>query len=132
MARSDKHRIPTGGDSSSLGQNPFGDLESSGLPAGEVKPAEPKQRRRVKGPTKRGRVDVRRETAGRGGKTVTTISGFQKISKPELGELTRELQRACASGGTFKQGTIVIQGDRCEIVMGILEQWGFRPVRTGG
>jgi len=84
------------------------------------------------GPIKRGRVDVRRETAGRGGRTVTVISGFQKISKPELEELVRELQRVCAVGGTLKKGRIELQGDHCDSVTNLLAEKRFRPVRTGG
>jgi len=87
-----------------------------------------KRRQPRTGPTKRGRVDVCRETAGRGGRTVTVVSGFHKISMPELEDLVRELQRVCAAGGTLKKGRIEIQGDRCDTVMNVLVKKGFRPV----
>jgi translation initiation factor 1 len=63
---------------------------------------------------------------------VTIVSGFQKISSPELEDLVSELQRACAAGGTLKKGRIEIQGNRCDVVMDLLVKKGFRPVRTGG
>ena len=120
------------GEGPSLSQNPFATLGSKGLPQGEATPSESKRRQPRTGPTKRGRVDVRRETAGRGGRTVTVVSGFKNISKPELEDLVRELQRACAAGGTLKKGQIELQGDRCDVVMDLLVKKGFRPVRTGG
>lgn len=132
MSLGKKHRVPTSGDGPSLSQNPFASLGTGGLPPGEATAPAPKRRQPRTGPTKRGRVDVRRETAGRGGRTVTVVSGFQKISSPELEDLVREFQRACAAGGTLKKGQIEIQGDRCEVVMNLLVKKGFRPVRTGG
>ena len=132
-----KDRIPISGDQVRLSQNPFAGLESGGLPekpalppkpSGPAAPDDPKGKR----PGWRGRVDVRRESAGRGGRTVTVIDGFQKISKPEINDLLRELQRKTASGGTLKAGRIEVQGDRTEVVLEVLSAHGFRPVRTGG
>lgn len=132
--KKDSNRLSTDGAAKTLSQNPFGSLESTGLPVGPARTAPPQAKKRVKvsGPTKRGRVDVRREKAGRGGKTVTVVQGFQRISKPEIEDLLRELKKKTGSGGTLKAGCIEIQGDRCEVVMAALTAHGFRPVRTGG
>ncbi len=73
-----------------------------------------------------------RQTAGRGGKTVTVITGFAGIGLPEKERLAREMQRACGAGGTIKEGRIEIQGDQREVVARILEGAGFRPVLAGG
>ena len=80
----------------------------------------------------RGRVDIIRQTAGRGGKTVTVVANFVGISLQEKEKLAREMQKACGAGGTIKDGKIEIQGDKREQVAKILVAAGFRPVFAGG
>ena len=80
----------------------------------------------------RGRVDIIRQTAHRGGKTVTVVTGFTGISLAEKVQLAKEMQRACGAGGTVKEGRIEIQGDQREVVARILTNAGFRPVFAGG
>lgn len=80
----------------------------------------------------RGRVDVLRNTAHRGGKTVTVLKGFTGVDDAELQALARQLQKRCGAGGTVKAGVIEIQGDHRETVMAMLAEAGFRPVRAGG
>lgn len=131
-------RIATDGSVSSLGQNPFGALSAAGLPThtpvsapapGVAAPARPAA---VVPAKNRGRVEIRRETGGRGGKTVTTVSGFMGIGLPEKEALAKRMQKACGAGGTVKDGQIEIQGDRREAVARILAEAGFRPVLAGG
>ncbi len=78
-----------------------------------------------------GIVRVQRESKGRGGKTVTVISG---ISLPDgaLKELAGELKRRCGTGGTVKEGNIEIQGDHRELLITELEKRGYRAKRAGG
>jgi translation initiation factor 1 len=78
-----------------------------------------------------GNVKVRRETKGRGGKTVTTISGLA-LTKDELGTLLKDLKRVCGTGGTEKEGILEIQGDHCDTVIGALSKRGIRSKRAGG
>ncbi len=80
----------------------------------------------------RGRVDIIRQTAHRGGKTVTVVTGFVGIGQAEKGRLAKDIQKACGAGGTVKEGRIEIQGDQREAVARILSQAGFRPVFAGG
>jgi translation initiation factor 1 len=80
----------------------------------------------------RGRVDISRQTAHRGGKTVTVVSGFIGIGLAEKEKLAKEMQKACGAGGTVKEGRIEIQGDQRDIVARILASAGFRPVHAGG
>jgi translation initiation factor 1 len=77
-------------------------------------------------------VDIIRQTAQRGGKTVTVVSGFVGISQAEKEALAKTMQRACGAGGTVKEGQIEIQGDQREVVARILTDAGFRPVFAGG
>ena len=114
-----------------LGQNPFGALSAAGLP---VAPAGGVSRPSVSNAVmkNRGRVDILRETAGRGGKTVTVVTNFTGIGLPEKEQLAKKMRNACGAGGTVKDGRIEIQGDRREIVAKILTEAGFRPVFAGG
>ena len=145
------NKIPTDGGAP-LGQNPFAQLAAAGLAnTGERKPAFaeasagradtgkkiPAESIRspvseIPNPRNRGRVDITRQTAGRGGKTVTVVSGFMGISQPEKEQLAKKMQRACGAGGTVKDGCIEIQGDKREPMAKILTAAGFRPVFAGG
>ena len=117
-----------GGD---LRQNPFGSLESAGLAKGPSTP--PKNRPPPKPAVRnRGRVDVLRETGGRGGKTVTVVEGFIGIGLAEKEDLARRMRVACGCGSTVKDGRIEVQGDQREVVFRILTEAGFRPVAAGG
>ena len=80
----------------------------------------------------RGRVDIIRQTAGRGGKTVTVAANFVGIGLPEKEQLARDMQKACGCGGTVKDGRIEIQGDKRQEVAAILSKAGFQPVFAGG
>ena len=80
----------------------------------------------------RGRVDIRRETGGRGGKTVTVADGFVGIGLPEKEQLAKKIRGACGCGGTVKDGAIVIQGDQRDTIARILAEAGFKPVFAGG
>ena len=106
-----------------FGHNPFGALSSEGLPPG----AESKPARKC-----RGRVDIVRQKAGRGGKTVTVVKGFVGIGLPEKEQLAKAMQKACGTGGTVKNGQIEIQGDKRAEVARILSEANFRPVFAGG
>ena len=126
-------RIPTSGGAS-LGHNPFGALSAAGLPSKSAS-VEPKfaAAPSVGSPARnRGRVDIRRETGGRGGKTVTVVDGFVGIGLPEKEQLAKTMRAACGCGGTVKDGAIEIQGDQRETVARILREAGFRPVFSGG
>ncbi len=123
-------RIPTSGGAP-LGQNPFGALRGDGLPPAPKVEA-PKAPVAAPPARNRGRVDIIRQTAGRGGKTVTVVGGFVGIGGPEKEQLAKKIQKACGAGGTVKDGCIEIQGDQREAAARILTAAGFRPVFAGG
>ncbi len=114
-------------DKEAFGNNPFANLSSAGLPPG---PADVPELAKPK--KSRGRVDIIREKAGRGGKTVTVVTNFVGIGLPEKEKLAKQMQKACGTGGTVKDGRIEIQGDKRSEVARILEDAGFRPVFAGG
>jgi translation initiation factor 1 len=82
--------------------------------------------------TNRGRVDIVRQTAHRGGKGVTVARNFIGIGLAEKQELAKKMQKACGVGGTVKDGCIEIQGDKREEMKRILTEAGFKPVFAGG
>ncbi len=67
---------------------------------------------------------MRIEKQGRAGKTVTVVEGLTR-EKRLMDELTSELRRTLATGGTFKERTIFLQGDVREKVRPLLAAKGF-------
>ena len=78
-----------------------------------------------------GIVRIRRETRGRKGKTVTTVSGVP-LAGDGLRELARELKQRCGTGGALKDGVIEIQGDHREVLKSELDERGFTTKLAGG
>jgi translation initiation factor 1 len=78
-----------------------------------------------------GRVKVRRETAGRRGKAVTTISNLP-LDEAGVRELAGRLKKRCGVGGSAKDGVIELQGDHREVVMAELQAAGYDAVLAGG
>lgn len=123
-------RIPIEGGPG-LSQTPFAALSSGGFPPasanllGSTEPAPSVKKHR-------GRVDILRVKAGRGGKTVTVVKNFVGIGLPEKEKLAKQMQRTCGVGGTVKNGQIEIQGDKREEVARILSDANFHPVFAGG
>jgi len=78
-----------------------------------------------------GRVKVRRETAGRRGKAVTTISGVP-LDDAGLRTLAGRLKKRCGVGGSAKDGVIELQGDHRDAVVEVLRADGYEVVLAGG
>lgn len=74
---------------------------------------------------------VRRETSGRGGKTVTTIAGLA-LPDTELRVLAKRLKQQCATGGSLRDGVIELQGDHRDAVLAALDRLGHKAKRAGG
>jgi len=130
---SDPKHIPAS-SAQPFGQNPFNALSNEGLPTAPGCPSTgPGPRPAVKPAKKdRGRIDILRVKAGRGGKTVTVVKNFVGIGLPEKEQLAKAMQKACGAGGTVKNGQIEIQGDQRAEVARILAEANFRPVFSGG
>jgi translation initiation factor 1 len=78
-----------------------------------------------------GIIRIQREVKGRKGKTVTTVSAFQ-LADDELKNLATQLKRRCGSGGSVKDGVIIIQGDHRDTLITEFKNRGFKAKITGG
>lgn len=78
-----------------------------------------------------GIVRIRRERKGRGGKTVTIVSGLPG-DPATLAELAARLKRLCGAGGTLAGGDVELQGDHRERLAAHLAQLGYRVKLAGG
>ncbi len=72
------------------------------------------------------RVNIERK--GRGGKTVTVVSGFVGPDA-DLQSLCRTLKARCGVGGSVKDGLILIQGDKRERLRSLLPELGYTNTR---
>jgi protein-tyrosine phosphatase len=92
-------------------------------------PATPSEKNSA--PAKGAVVRVGRETKGRRGKGVTTVSDVP-LDEAGLQALAATLKQTCGTGGTVKDRRIEIQGDQRERIAAALEGMGYRIKRVGG
>lgn len=78
-----------------------------------------------------GIVRIQRQTSGRKGNGVCVITGLD-LSDDELKKLAAELKKRCGCGGSVKNGTIEIQGEKRDLLKQLLEQKGFTVKLAGG
>lgn len=125
-----KDRISTQASEASLGNNLFDSVDLAEIqltPGG----SEPKSLPLVPvTERKKGRIELRREKSGRGGKTVTVLGGIGKVEDRK--DLLKALQKQCACGGTIREDSIEIQGDKRSEVEKFLKDQGYRVVLSGG
>ena len=62
---------------------------------------------------------------------MTTVSGFQ-INADELKNLAAQLKRRCGTGGSVKDGIIIIQGDHRDALLSELKKQGYTAKLAGG
>ncbi|MBQ7213843.1 MAG: translation initiation factor [Bacteroidales bacterium] len=74
---------------------------------------------------------VQLDRRNRGGKVVTLVTGFKGTSD-DLETLCRQLKAKCGTGGSAKDGDILIQGDFRDRVLALLVEAGYKAKRAGG
>lgn len=82
-------------------------------------------------PPEEQKLKVRMEKKGRKGKAATTVRGFVG-KEADLKELAKELKKACGTGGSAKDGEIVIQGEAVQKVLDELQKRGYKAKKAGG
>lgn len=78
-----------------------------------------------------GVIRIRREVKGRKGKTVTVLWGFD-LDDIELGLLAKKIKQHCGTGGSVKDGAVVLQGDLREKIKSFLDREGYPAKLAGG
>ena len=67
----------------------------------------------------------------RKGKPITIIEGYTGADK-DFKALAKDLKKRLSVGGSFKNDTIIIQGDYRDKIMSFLKDIGFNVKRVGG
>ncbi|MEO0454207.1 MAG: translation initiation factor [Verrucomicrobiota bacterium] len=110
--------------------NAFGQLDLDGLPDGPVLESAQEttetEDKLTHSESKKGRVVLRRETAHRGGKSVVIVSGLEEMPETDLQALAHDLKRSCGTGGTVKDGEIIIQGEKALELSALLRKRGYQ------
>jgi translation initiation factor 1 len=104
-------------DSNKIAYREFGEEE----PAAEIPELPPNQHKL--------KIEVSKK--GKGGKTVTIVSGFQ-VSPETLSSLTKAFKNQCGAGGTMKDNSIEIQGDFRQQLLEIVTKLGYKAKLSGG
>lgn len=113
---------------------------TDGTDGGRIKPPAEPRRAPPRGgpagaPARRdpddGFVRIRREKGGRGGKTVTTVTGLPG-TEADLDAMVKTLKQLCGAGGTREDRVVVIQGDHRDRIQARLEALGHRVKIAGG
>jgi translation initiation factor 1 len=129
-----KVEIAESGKGPALKHNPFAALGGVAGPSAPV--AESSETAEPAGTsTTGGRLVLRREKKGRGGKTVVVIAGFESrrgFDASDIAELAQHLKQQLGCGGAVERAAsagpaeIVLQGDQPARVAELLRACGFR------
>jgi translation initiation factor 1 len=84
----------------------------------------------IKNPGKQG-IRIRRESKGRGGKTVSIVDGLP-LAEKEMKVLLKKLKAQLGTGGALKNGVLEIQGEHRDKLLQLLEKEGYQAKLSGG
>jgi len=79
-------------------------------------------------PKEKQSLRVKLDTKQRAGKVVTLIEGFVGTND-DLEALGKQLKTKCGTGGSVKDGCVIIQGDYKEKILVWLKDWGYSKAK---
>jgi translation initiation factor 1 len=79
-------------------------------------------------PKDKQKLRVKLDTKQRAGKVVTLVDGFTGTND-DLEALGKQLKTKCGTGGSAKDGLIIIQGDYKDKITGWLKEWGYTQTK---
>jgi len=121
-----EQRVRTDGGEALNADNPFAGLSGEGLREQAPETAPVSSGAEAEKPKKRKEaLTLRRLKAGKGGKVVSEVSGFQAAPQ-EIESLLKRLQGRLGTGGTRKGAVIELQGECRDRLRPILEDLGYR------
>jgi translation initiation factor 1 len=128
-----KKRVDVSGAGASLQHNPFAALARVGANTTADSTTTTLQEKKTQPGAApiaaNGKVVVRMERKGHGGKTVTVVSGIASGGRDAL---TTKLKKGLGCGARLDGEDIVVQGDLVDRVMDVLTEVGLRPIRGSG
>lgn len=74
------------------------------------------------------KLRVQLDTKQRAGKVVTTVTGFVGLNN-DLEALGKKIKTKCGTGGTVKDGVVIIQGDYKVKIIAWLVEWGYKNTK---